>query len=669
MGIVTHLPQCLSYLFLFLKNQNLFSALEKAKHFLLKSVDIREESLTGIKRQFNVVKIGDLFYVLPRTMIVDGNPLQQKLILTDVKSSIGRSVLLDCHNHAAGLGTDTAKMFQTGIYVIGHRRFLRKLQQDCHTCRKIRKTALSSIMGGNWQLQGIRHCPCFSCVYLDPVGFFKLDLGDDKVGKVWLCTISCIWSRFTLFIVLESMSSDSILRAIKMAGYQTGGQVRIIHTDHANNLLSFFKLDDNDTEMDDVKLYDQLQRTLHKNNIILKPATSKSPWRVSLAESCQALLKRALKRSGYYQKKFTLGEWYYIAAKMSSQVNSRVLNVSYQEDSFITITPSSYMYGLKKADWPMDINLDDKNEKLFGRVQKLDKELQLLQNEWYKSYYHRVRMWTKWTKRTTLKEDDCVMILDRVTPSGTPQMGLITKVLSDRTYQISYISREAKMDKDTFKITKSAKKGILYRPVNQLSLISSKDECQDVNMEFLELEKTKADGKNYPLQDEFLGEDTTYLNDPITREEEIDDNLADMIVQGKPREVIDEFATEADVAVDTRDEIIGDNTGVVDTVEGDKPELVQGDQAVGEQQGDEPDVVQEDQVVVEQPVDQVADEHTADVQPEHTVNQVKNNPVIVNVEEDDNVDQIMDITSENIPPIQKRGRPKGKRKRRKHQFY
>ena len=225
------------------------------------------------------------------------------------------------------------------------------------------------------------------------------------------------------------------------------------------------------------------------------------------------------------------------------------------------------------------------------------------------------------------------------------------------------------MDKNTFKITKSAKKGILYRPVNQLSLISSKDECQDVNMEFLELEKTRADGKNYPLQDEFLGEDTTYLNDPITREEEIDDNLADMIVQGKPREVIDEFATEADVAVDTRDEIIGDNTGVVDTVEGDKPELVQGDQAVGEQQGDEPDVVQEDQVVVEQPVDQVADEHTADVQPENTVNQVKNNPVIVNVEEDDNVDQIMDITSENIPPIQKRGRPKGKRKRRKHQFY
>ena len=103
------------------------------------------------------------------------------------------------------------------------------------------------------------------------------------------------------------------------------------------------------------------------------------------------------------------------------------------------------------------------------------------------------------------------MILDRVTPSGTPQMGLITKVLSDRTYQISYISREAKMDKDTFKITKSAQKGILYRPVNQLSLISSKDECQDVNMEFLELEKTRADGKDYPLQDEFLGEDTTYL--------------------------------------------------------------------------------------------------------------------------------------------------------------
>ena len=136
-------------------------------------------------------------------------------------------------------------MFQHGVFVIGYRKFFKKLQQNCFTCRRIRKQQMSSIMGPSWQLQGMRKCPPFSVCYADPVGYFKLLKDNGKVGKIWFLTVSCLFTRYTLYLPLETMTSDSILRALRIAGWSTGNaQIKIVHCDRGANLLPFLKFGD-----------------------------------------------------------------------------------------------------------------------------------------------------------------------------------------------------------------------------------------------------------------------------------------------------------------------------------------------------------------------------------------------------------------------------------------
>ena len=440
---------------------------------------------------------------------------------------------------------------------------------------------------------------------------------------------------------METMTSDSVLRALRIAGWQTGNaQIRIVHCDRGSNLLPLADLEnENAGNEEEVKVFDDLKRTLHRNGIILKPATAKSPWRLALVEKCQHLFKMALKRCGYFFKKFSLSQWSYIAHRMASQVNARALNVSYQDDSFITISPSTLLFGMRKADFPRDIDLDGKDEKLFQNVKKIDKECLLLENAWYKSYYHSLRKWRKWQVRKTLSPDDCVMILDRISPNGIPQLGLVTKMFSDRTFEISYVVKQAQIDKKTFKITKSAKKGTLTRPINQLAIICGKNECENISLEFVDVDKTKTIGSNHLVEDEFLGVDETFNDEHA--EEVIKDNLEGMIVDtgNQPVEVVDEIHQEGQEE-NVNDPIAETAEDQEEAVVVDKAEYETGDQASSQNQGTNDD---------------------------DTVNKVqRKQPIILNVE-DEETEEIVDATTPKPTKAasKTKTKPKGRKKRKK----
>ena len=293
--------------------------------------------------------------------------------------------------------------------------------------------------------------------------------------------------------------------------------------------------------------------------------------------------------------------------------------------------------------------------------------------------------------RRTLKPDDVVMILDRVTPSGTPQVGVVSKVYSDRTYGLTYVQKEAKMDRNTFKITKPATKGTLKRPINQLAMVCSKDECQNVNMEFVDVDKTLTQGKIRPagLEDEFLGEDETF-NDENVDQDHVDDHLDEMIVDGQPAEVVDEIERESVEKEEEPDIDMSQGTnenegedvaaGAVDNL---SSVVVAEDKAAVE-----PETVQEHELeepVVEDTVQgtelqEAQGNHEdiplgtpVDASQENTLNKVhkkKENKLTIIDVDDKNIEEMTDLaTSEDVQPSTKtKGRPKGK-KRRKRFFY
>ena len=243
------------------------------------------------------------------------------------------------------------------------------------------------------------------------------------------------------------------------------------------------------------------------------------------------------------------------------------------------------------------------------------------------------------------------MIADRVTISGTPQLGEIVEIKSDRTYGISYVQKQAQMNKETFKITKSAKKSTLYRPINALILVCHKDECKEANVELFSLENTKTDGKELHVDDEFLGEQETF-NDDTVPDTVPDDNLEDMIVDVRPQEVQDEFAQIDEPAQDDVEDTLLDEPIPSDAV----PEVTLPD-AMDPQSSSNDDTA--------------LNTHNDIILPEETIKK-RTKTVIVNVPDTDDIDEIQDITTvpdQQTPPQPKpKGRPKGKR-RRKRFFY
>ena len=74
-----------------------------------------------------------------------------------------------------------------------------------------------------------------------------------------------------------------------------------------------------------------------------------------------------------------------------------------------------------------------------------------------------------------------VLVLDRLREDGAPELGRITEVLSERTFNVLVIRHQARLDKDNYKIVRSATKNILQRPAQQLCHITDEQGHFDVD--------------------------------------------------------------------------------------------------------------------------------------------------------------------------------------------
>ena len=103
-------------------------------------------------------------------------------------------------------------------------------------------------------------------------------------------------------------------------------------------------------------------------------------------------------------------------------------------------------------------------------------------------------------------------------------------ILSPRTYELEYVKKSARVDKETYQVTRSAKKSKLIRPINQLTFICKKSECTNVNIEVFDVDQTRPERGEFAQQvsDEFLGEDEIFVENQGD-DNEVDHNLDDMI--------------------------------------------------------------------------------------------------------------------------------------------
>ena len=518
----------MTYLFFWLKSVKTYSeGWERGTHFILKLLQVSHSEITGIGRQFIVTKDDEgLWTVVPRNFFVNGKSIQKKLFLISINEKIGTAILNDCHIHCSNVGSEIAKMLSLGFYVTRNRCYFKKLQKTCTLCKRIRKEATSALMGPNHQLQAAKNAPPFAIVFMDVLGYFKVKKSRNVTGKLFILCITCIWTRYSVFIPLEDMKATSVLMAIKQASYQLGGATpSLIYCDSATNFLPIGEVggEADPSQVNSTKLVSDLRKVLHSSNISLKASCPRSSWRNSIAESMVRCFKLAMKKSGFDHKTFTPAQWQYVSSQMQFLVNSRPLNIKNLHDELIVLTPINLMFGTRQNFFPRSAEVSEQDSRLFSELIALDKKLKTFENAWFTSYANELMKWTKYkTKGKPLQVGDIVYMLDRINPeTKQPTLAAITEVFSDRTYSVEYSKKSATLDPKTYEIKKAGKKFTVQRPAQMLCHLTSPMRHTDeisvdpftvTEGDILE-ENLNQDDSAAPVQDEILDHDQDEILD------------------------------------------------------------------------------------------------------------------------------------------------------------
>ena len=540
-----------AYIFMFSKVQNYNESEQKAKDFLLSQIQVSNKSKDGIKRQFVLHKSDkNYFFVLPRSFMKQGRIIQNKLVLVEGDTLLGRSIINESHIHCSHVGFEVAKMYSMGFYVTKNKYLFKRKQLSCHMCRIVRKERVNAVMGANRQDQA-RCAPPLSVINMDIVGPAKVRLTRNITKKLFILTISCLSTRYTIFVPLEDISSNSVLTGLRQASFQLATSCpKVIFCDSAQQFLAL--QDEKENKTDTSENLNDLRKLLLNNGIILKNSVPHSPWRNSISESMNRLLKMCLKKSNLFNKSHSLWTWNYILLKCQSTINQRCLNVSYINESFSVLTPASLLFGSRQLQDPKDLENPLKNEKLFEKIQAVDLEIKKFEQLYISSYSLEIKKWTKFqTQGRKLKQNDIVFILDRINPeTKQPTLAKVVDILSDRSYSVEYSKNSAKIDPKTFQIMRGAKKYIVQRPAQQLALIASENDCQNINLEPVNLEDTEPKQHKDNLDE--LTEEFQVVNTDDTNQDEEDESQTEI-----PQ--AEEALPHCPNAVEVHDEFVDEN--------------------------------------------------------------------------------------------------------------
>ena len=500
--------------------------LQRAKQILLSLQSIQNSELEGVKRQYKVTKeksdLCDQFYLISRPFTLENREIQERLIFVSRNFFLAKHILLDAHIHCSDPSQEIANLHRRGYFIPGARTFFKKLQYSCLTCKRIRHQAVQASLGTSKQLESAQSVPPLSIAVWDVKGPFKCKISRNVTDKVYILTISCIWSRYTVLQPLFGLTSDSILTALQCAAHQTGGALpRILYSDSGTSLLPIGNIE-SQQKQENVNV-ENILSTLKNNNIRII-SSNHAPWRQTFAESLHRVISLIMKRSNLFKKTFNISQWSFIVAKIQFTLNSRILNIKYENETLKSLTPINLVFGNRKELFPGNLEINLSQNKLFRNFESLESELNAFKRLWFHTYGQSMKHWTKWKTSNSdqLKIGSVVLVLDKLNKeTNFFVIGKIVEILSERTFKIEYNRNHAKLDKN-MKIVKSSTKGIFERPAQQLCyLFTPTEKSDDQNDE-------NDDNENSQEQNDGINLDPFFIPQRTVKEMTLNDEFCDV---------------------------------------------------------------------------------------------------------------------------------------------
>ena len=448
---------------------------EETKRELYKLCKPNFDKIQGIKRQYYVEDSNEENVTLiTRPFSCNNSIVQEKMILLD-NCDLSRTILNDLHIHTSSVEREIAKMYNNGYYILNSRNYFKRLQTSCLMCRRIRKAIVNVPMGPSMAIDASKQYP-FTHVFSDLKGPIYARLSRNQKQKCWILTTSDIFTRYTTYTLISSMTANAVLQGIKTAAYSIGGRLpKFLYTDWGTNYVPIQGIGASEDEDKQKLKVTELSNLLESANINLIISSPKAPWRQGGVECMHKIFIKAMKRANLTANSYDIVEWVHILQFMSYTVNLRPLSIKLN-DSLLVLNPMKLVFGnayTSEFGNPSQIG-NIENNKLYRHLDELEKSLKIWKRIYVETFLVECKkaFHTK-TKTMNLQKGDIVFILDyKNKTTGFPQIGIIAEVKSERTFLVKYVKKEAKLSpNNSNKIVKGALLGEFLRPAQGLSFI------------------------------------------------------------------------------------------------------------------------------------------------------------------------------------------------------
>ena len=248
--------------------------------------------------------------------------------------------------------------------------------------------------------------PAFMNVGIDFAGPLYVKESKLENKKVYVCLFTCMVTRAIHLELVEDMTTEQFLLALKRMMSRRGRSQLII----SDNAKSFKKASDILKRL--FKNVKDLREKLANLGIRWKFITERAPWHGGFYERMVGSAKRSLKRV-LGKSRLTQIEMETVLTEVEAQINSRPLTVvSSSSEDLSPLTPGHLTIGRSPQQLP-DIDRETERMSLGKRWKYQQTLLKHFWNRWSKEYLTELQQMRKWQDvRDNVKVGDVVLVAD-----------------------------------------------------------------------------------------------------------------------------------------------------------------------------------------------------------------------------------------------------------------
>lgn len=359
-----------------------------------------------------------------------------------------------------------------GFWLIGAKRSISTALFKCVTCRKLRGKAECQQMG-DLPPERMQVAPPFTYVGVDVFGpwdiFTRRTRGGQANSKRWAVMFSCMSTRAVHIELIETMSTDSFINALRRL-FAIRGSAKQIRSDCGTNFIGAsheLKMDETSLSVKDVKSYLDKQGC---SWIFNPPHASHmgGAWErmIGIARRILDSMFQDCKRALLTHELLST-----FMAEVCAIMNARPLvPVSTDAESPLILTPSMLLT-MKTGPAPPPPGNFEKGILLKEQWKRVQSLADIFWSKWRREYLHTLQLRHKWqNKKHSLKEGDVVLLKDSRAKRNEWPMSIITKTVP---------GKDGLVRKVEVTTSQADTKKTFFRPVTEVVLLLSPEQFSD----------------------------------------------------------------------------------------------------------------------------------------------------------------------------------------------